>query len=88
MSLTESLPFRHVQIPPGLLLPVGDLTPGKIYKVVGSYNHAYSPSHGHAFTILDDKGRELFCIEKQSSHLLEKDWIIFDYEKNLENILK
>lgn len=62
------------------------LTPGKVYKVLSF--RGYSPTTGYTFSISDDSGCPIYCIERINSLSSNEDWIIVDYQKNLENILK
>ena len=81
--------FYYVQAPWDIPNSRSYLTPGKIYKVL-SFDEL-TPANSvpiYNFRILDDNGVFINCVQKESTHLSGKDWIVFDYKKNLEKVLE
>lgn len=83
----NEFPFHYVKIPEDLPDLPKHLTFGKFYKVEAFGGLSVS-SPGYVFTIRNDIGNLLFCIEKNSVHISGKAWVVCDYQKNLEDILK
>lgn len=83
----KEFPFHWVKVPESwLCLNLRHLTPGKIYQILSFVGH--SSVTGHVFSIIDNNGDPILCVEKNNSLFFNEDWIIVDYQKNLENILK
>jgi hypothetical protein len=55
------------------------LTPGKIYNVVGFWRRG-SGVYGYRFTIKDDNGNILYCLQEKCYHIKYNNWIIIEIE--------
>jgi len=66
-----------VQAPEGC---ASRLTAGKIYDVVGFWQHHSDDDSGHRFNIISDNGNKISCLERDCAYLNGGNWIIIETE--------
>lgn len=59
------------------------LTAGKEYRVIGLWDD-WDERYGYGFSIIDDWGIQLDCIEKRCKYLYRNNWIIKEREGSHE----